>query len=260
MKIKNFKIIALTMSMLLFLSSCATIKDASSSLGSTGTGVIAGVVTGAGVGLLCDKLTGGGYTPLCVLAGMATGALVGTWAAKLDEEAEKAVPAMDCASVKRRMNYSSTKPKAVLKFASPQASSVVNPGADLKIPMKMDLVTPGSQGKEAELAFKIDTTSGSTKNTGRAITKSCGGDYTLPMVIPTEKEGVYNTTIKLLNATDNSEIDGGSLSFCYTVAKDGVDKCAKVQPIQAAPVVQPAPVEPPPVIPSKKTKKKAKKQ
>ena len=89
MKIKNFKIIALTMSMLLFLSSCATVKDASSSLGSTGTGVIAGVVSGAGVGLLCDKLTGGGYTPLCVLAGMATGALVGTWAAKLDEEAEK---------------------------------------------------------------------------------------------------------------------------------------------------------------------------
>lgn len=252
MKKMNYKIIALTASITLLLSGCETMQKASASLGSTGTGVIAGVVSGAGAGLACDKLTGGKNTAACVAAGMAVGAAVGTFAAKMDEEAEKAVPAMDCTSVKRRMNYSSSKPKAGLKFAA-ETPHVVKPGSDLKIPMKMDLVTPGAEGQEDELTFKIDTTAGGEKNTGKAITKACGGDYNLPLVISTEKEGVYNTTIKLLNASDNSEIEGGTLSFCYTVAKDGIDKCGKAQSVQPASLDQPAATS------SKKSKKKGKK-
>ena len=146
------------------------------------------------------------------------------------------------------INYSSTKPKTGLKFAA-QPAQVVKPGSDLKLPIKMDLVTPGAEGKEDELTFKIDTTAGSEKNTSGAITKACGGDYVLPLSVPTVKEGVYNTTVKLLNASDNSEIEGGLLSFCYTVAKDGVDKCGIAQNIQPAAFDKPA-------TSSKKTKKK----
>jgi hypothetical protein len=250
MKKMNYKIIALTTSITLLLSGCETMQKAATGLGSTGTGVIAGVAAGAGAGFACDKLTGGKNTGACIAAGMAVGAAVGTWAAKMDEEAEKAVPAMDCTSVKRRMNYSSSQPKAGLKFAA-ETSHVVKPGTDLKIPMKMDLVTPGTEGQEEELTFKIDITAGGEKNTGRAITKACGGDYDLPLVIPTEKEGVYNTTIQLLNASDNSKIEGGVLNFCYTVAKDGVDKCGKAQNVQPASFDQP-------VTSSKKAKKKGK--
>lgn len=251
MKKMNYKVIALTASITVLLSGCETMQKASTAMGSTGTGVIAGVAAGAGTGIACDKLTGGKHTGACVAAGMAVGAAVGTWAAKMDEEAEKAVPAMDCTSVKRRMNYSSSKPKAGLKFAL-ETPHVVKPGSELKIPMKMDLVTPGAEGQEEELTFKIDTTAGSEKNTGRAITKACGGDYDLPLVISTEKEGVYNTTIKLLNASDNTEIEGGILNFCYTVAKDGVDKCGKTQN-----VLQPSSFDQP-ATSSKKTKKKGK--
>jgi hypothetical protein len=251
MKKMNYKIIALTASITLLLSGCETMQKASTAMGSTGTGVIAGVAAGAGTGFACDKLTGGKHTGACVAAGMAVGAAVGTWAAKMDEEAEKSVPAMDCTSVKRRMNYTGSTPKAILKFAE-QPAHVVKPGEALKIPVKMDLATAGAEGEEQELTFKNEVTSAGEKNTGRAITKGCGGDYLLPWAIPTEKEGVYNSTIKLVNASDNSEIEGGVLSFCYTVAKDGVDKCGKAQSVQPASFDQPAATS------SKKAKKKGK--
>jgi hypothetical protein len=251
MKKMNYKIIALTTSITLLLSGCETMQKASTAMGSTGTGVIAGVAAGAGTGFACDKLTGGKNTAACVAAGMAVGAAVGALAAKMDEEAEKSVPAMDCASVKRRMNYSSTKPKTGLKFAT-QPAQVVKPGSDLKLPIKMDLVTPGAEGKEDELTFKIDMTAGSEKNTSGVKTKACGGDYDLNLSVPTEKEGVYNTTVKLLNASDNSEIEGGVLNVCYTVAKDGVDKCGKTQNVQPASLDKPA-------ISTKKYKKKGRK-
>ena len=195
-------------------------------MGSTGTGVLAGVAAGATTGILCDKLTGGNNTGACVAAGMAVGAAVGTWAASLDEAAEKAVPAMDCASIKRRMNYPSTasKPKALLKF-SEQLAQVVKPGEALKIPLKMDLATPGADGKEQEITIKFENTFGTEKSTGRPITKPCGGDFTLPFVQETTTEGVYNSTIQLINAADNSKIEGGLISFCYTVANDGINKC-----------------------------------
>lgn len=127
------------------------------------------------------------------------------------------------------MNYPSTadKPKAALKLASGQPSLVVKPGQSLKIPIKMDLATPGKAGKEQELPFKIATISGTETYTGKAMTKDCGGDYPLKPTLSTEKKGVYNTTIKLLNV-DGSPIDGGYTSVCYTVAKDGVNKCGKV--------------------------------
>ncbi len=228
----NYKIVALAVSATLLLGGCETMQKASSAMGSTGTGVLAGVAAGAGTGIACDKLTGGKHTGVCVAAGMAVGAAVGTWAAHMDEESEKAVPAMDCTSVKKRMNYPSTasKPLAFLKFAE-QPAHVVIPGQDLKIPVKMDLATPGVEGQEQEITFKNEVTSSGEKNTGRAITKTCGGDYSLPWTIPTEKEGVYNTTIKLVDAADNSDIEGGVLTFCYTVAKDGVDKCGMTQPM-----------------------------
>lgn len=248
----NYKIVAVTASAVLLLNGCETMQKASTAMGSTGTGVIAGVVAGAGTGIACDKLTGGKHTGACVAAGMAVGAAVGTWAAQMDEEAEKAVPAMDCTSVKRRMNYTGTKPKAILKFAE-QPAHVVKPGEPLKIPVKMDLATAGAEGEEQEITFKNEITSSGEKNTGRAITKGCGGDYLLPWSIPTEKEGVYNSTIKLVNASDNTEIEGGILSFCYTVAKDGIDKCGKAQTLQPASFDQPATKQ------IKKSKKKGKK-
>ncbi len=220
----NYKILALAISGTLLLNGCASIKDASTALGSIGTGVFAGVAAGAGTGILCDKLTGGRSTELCIAAGMAVGTLVGTWAASLDEAAEKAVPAMDCKSVKRRMNYSSTKPKALLKFEKTPLS-VIKPGESFTLPIKMDLVTPGSEGEESTLPFKIEIMANGEKSTGKVITKECGGDYSLPVSIQAEKEDVYNTTIKLIDPNTSNPIDGGVLTFCYTVAKDGVDKC-----------------------------------
>jgi len=98
----------------------------------------------------------------------------------------------------------------------------------------MDLATPDTEGQEQEVMLKIEATSAGEKNTGRTIPKNCGGDYLLPLSISTDKEGVYNSTVKLINATDNSEIEGGALSFCYTVANDGIDKCGvALAPTQA---------------------------
>jgi hypothetical protein len=47
----------------------------------------------------------------------------------------------------------------------------------------------------------------------------------LPLNISTEKEGTFNTTLKILDANTGTEIEGGVVQFCYTVAKDGVNKC-----------------------------------
>ncbi|TSA40742.1 MAG: hypothetical protein D4R63_05160 [Methylococcaceae bacterium] len=228
MKTMNYKIIALTVSGVFLLSGCSTIQEASSAMGSTGTGVLAGVIAGAGAGVACDKLTGGKNTGACVAVGMAVGAAVGTWAADMDEAAEKAVPAMDCKSIKKRMVYSSTAslPRAELKLASDHPSLVVSPGQSLKLPIKMNLATPGKAGQEQDVAFKIVTTSGSDTYTGKVITKECGGDYSLPATFPTDKEGVYNTEIKLVDANDSKKIiDGSLLHICYTVASNGVSKC-----------------------------------
>lgn len=221
-------IVALATAGVVILSGCEAIKNTSTALGSTGTGVLAGAAAGTGAGVLCDQLTGGKNSVACIAAGLVVGAAVGTLAASLDEEAEKSVPAMDCASIKRRMNYppKATKPKALLRITT--QSLVVKPGENFKVPLKMDLASPGVDGKEQEVALKFDITSKAGHQTGRSITKTCGGDYSIPLTIATEKEGVFNTTIKLLNASDNSGIEGGVASFCYTVAKDGVNKCGQI--------------------------------
>jgi hypothetical protein len=240
MKKNKNKIIALAISAALTITGCETAGKANSAIGSTGTGVIAGTAVGAGVGIGCDKLTGGKNKGACVAAGLATGALAGTLAAKFDEEAEKAVPAMDCASVKRRMNYKSSTPKVKLDFAS-QPVRVIKPGEELKLPIKMDLATPGVEGKEQEITFKFEVASLGEKNTGRTMTKPCGGygssttdpfNFTLTAA---DKEGVYDSTLKLINAADNKDIEGNVLSFCYTVANDGIDKCGKAKPIITEP-------------------------
>ena len=226
MKKESYKNIFLSASLILLLNGCTAIKDASTSIGSTGTGVIAGMAAGAGVGIACDKLTGGQYTGACVAAGIAVGALVGKLASDFDESVEKSVPAMDCKSVKKRMNYSASAiaPKAQLKLEQ-LPSKALKPNEPLKLVFKMDLVTPGSKGKEKPITFKVEATSDNEKNTGRAITKECGGDYILPLTISTENEGIFNTTLKLLDANTGIQIEGGTINFCYTVAKDGVNKC-----------------------------------
>lgn len=228
MKKLNFKVVSLSVAGVLMLSGCASMQEASTALGSTGTGVIAGTLAGVGAGVACDKLTGGKNTGACVAVGMAVGAAVGKWAADMDEAAEKAVPAMDCKSIKRRMAYSSTasRPKAELKLAANHPPLVARPGQALKLPITMNLATPGPDGKEQEVAFKIiSTTNGETYSTGKAITKECGGDYSLPTSFPTDKEGVFNTDIKLVDASNGSNIDGGLLHVCYTVSSSGVNKC-----------------------------------
>jgi hypothetical protein len=113
----------------------------------------------------------------------------------------------------------------------------------------MDLATPGEEGKEQEISLKFDTASGSDHYKGKSITKACGGDYPIPLTISTEKEGVYNTTIKLLNASDNLEIEGGVVTFCYTVAYDGINKCGVV----ASPILAQKPIETSKKQPVKKT-------
>ncbi|MDO9105805.1 MAG: hypothetical protein Q7U57_12700 [Methylovulum sp.] len=189
-----------------------------------GTGAIVGTFTGAGAGYWCQSATHGENTAACVTVGLMTGTVLGTLSAHLDDAAAKAVPAMDCNSIKKRMNYPSTanKPKAVLKLE--QSSLVVKPGQELSIPIKMDLATPGIEGKEQNTTFKIEIVGNNKVNSSKSITKACGGDYPLPVSLPTEKEGTYAANIKLLNS-DNSEIDGGYLGICYTVANDGKNKC-----------------------------------
>jgi hypothetical protein len=117
------------------MSGCETIKKTGTATGSIGTGVLAGAASGIGTGILCDKLANGKSTAECIAAGLVVGAAVGYWAKSLDEEAEKTVPAMDCSSVKRRMNYPANArlPKALLTLSA--QPSVVEPGEKLIIPM-----------------------------------------------------------------------------------------------------------------------------
>ena len=221
MKNTNYKIIAVAVATALFLNGCATIKDASSAMGSTGTGVLAGVAAGAGTGIACDKLTGGKHTAACVAAGIAVGAAVGKLAADMDEQAEKAVPAQSCSKVKERMKYGSTetKPKAALRLKDAQILVVKN-GSEFTLPLEMDLVSPG---ENTPVNFKIDVTDGTIHNTSeKEIKQVCGGLFSLPVVIKAESEGVHNRSIKLLNA-DGTEIEGGSLNVCYTVGSE--NKC-----------------------------------
>ena len=218
----NYKVIALTVSGIFLLSSCAAVRDASTALGSTGTGILAGTVAGVGTGILCDKMTGGKNTGACVAAGLAVGAVVGKFAADLDEQAEKAVPAQSCSKVKERMNYSATetKPRAGLRLIGAQ-SFVVEKGKSFTLPLEMDLVTPG---ENTPIAFKIDVSpDGVAHSTSEnEIKQVCGGLFPLQSEITGESEGVFNSTIKLINA-DGSPIEGGTLSFCYTVGT--VNKC-----------------------------------
>lgn len=227
MKKMNVKVMVLSMVSVVMLNGCSTMQEASSALGSTGTGVIAGTLAGVGAGVACDKLTGGKNTGACVAAGMVVGAAVGKWAADLDESAEKAVPAMDCKSIKKRMAYSPTasKPKAELKLDTNHPPLVVKPGQILKASMKMNLATPGASGKEENIAFKIVSSTNGESSTGKVLTKECGGDYSLPMSLSSDKEGVFNTDVKLVDATTGTDIDGGVLHFCYTVSNDGKNKC-----------------------------------
>ena len=159
MKTIKYKAVSLIVAGTIALSGCETIKKTSTAMGSIGTGVLAGAASGIGTGILCDKLTNGKSTAGCIAAGLAVGAVVGYWAKSLDEEAEKAVPAMDCSSIKRRMNYPANArlPKALLMLTA--QPGVVKPGEKLTIPLKMDLATPGVEGKEQEVPLKFDTTS-----------------------------------------------------------------------------------------------------
>ena len=231
MKKFNYALVALVASSTFCIGGCSTVQQASSAMGSTGTGVLAGVLSGAGTGILCDKLTGGKDTALCATAGVLVGAAVGTWAASMDDALQKSVPTMDCVSVKRSMNYpsTSTQPIARLKFTTPPPQ-VVKPGQDLIIPVKMDLATPGATGSEQEITIKTNIISGNDSlPLGRPITRVCGGDYSWNWKIPTDsnKEGVYNTTFKLVDAANGQQIQGGILTFCYTVANDGINKCGQ---------------------------------
>jgi len=219
MKNINYKIVALALSGTLLLSACETMQKASSAMGSTGTGVLAGVAAGAGTGILCDKLSGGNNTGACVAAGMAVGAAVGTWAASVDEAEAKKEPPVSCEAVKKSMNYpaTATKPIAFLKLDK-QKSLVVKPGIKFLAPVLMDLATPGKEGKEEEVTIKfnidIDHSTSSVN-----LTRDCGGQATIPFLLDTNKEGVHNTTITLINTADNRPIQGGKIIFQYTVVK-----------------------------------------
>jgi hypothetical protein len=224
MKKMNYKVIALTASITLLLSGCETMQKATSGLGSTGTGVIAGVVAGAGTGFACDKLTGGKHTGACVAAGMAVGAAVGTWAASIDEsEAAKEAP-VRCVEVKEHMKYpaTATAPVAFLRLDE-QKSLVIKPGEKFVSPVKMDFAVPGEEGKEEEVAIKADIDINNSTSSAK-LTRECGGQATLPLVLESKELGAHNTTIKLSTA-EGSPIQGGTITFCYTVATDGVNKC-----------------------------------
>jgi hypothetical protein len=228
----NIRMVVLALTSTFALGGCQSVTDASKAMGSTGTGVIAGTVAGAGVGIACDQLTKGRNTGACVAAGVVAGAAVGALAASWDEEVEKSVPVMDCQSVKKRMNYSSAapKPKAALSLGSSSSSLVSKPGQKIKLPLKVDIATPGSKGKEPSVPVKIVMKSGTNAaETSKTFTFDCGGDRTLPLTLPTDKEGVYNSEVKLVNASDNSDIEGAQMKYCYTVDKAGVDKCNGIQ-------------------------------
>jgi len=232
MKKINYKVVALTVSGILLLNGCETMQKVTSTMGSTGTGVITGLAAGAGTGILCDKMTGGQNRVACVAAGMAVGAAVGTWAASIDEEEAKKEAPVRCEEVKKHMNYSATatKPIAALKLDE-QKKLVVKKDEKFIAPVKIDLATPGEEGKEEAVAIKadIEINNDPNKKSSAKLTKDCGGQGSLPLVLPSNEEGVYNTTIKLTNADDNSAIEGGTISFCYTVAKDGIsNKCGQV--------------------------------
>ena len=217
---KEYKIVALSTAIVFLLNGCASIKDASTALGSTGTGVLAGTVAGAGAGIACDKLSGGKMTGACVAAGMAVGALVGKLAADLDETAEKSVPAMSCDKVKSRMQYSSTntQPQVALKLAG-GPTFLVAKGSEFKLPLKLDIATPTDSTK---VSFTFDIVNGVEHTTSNTHTMACGGDYDLPLSIKSDAEGVYNGTVKLINA-DGKPIDGAIITYCYTVGT--VNQC-----------------------------------
>ena len=240
MKKMNYKVVALTASITLLLSGCETMQKATSDLGSTGTGVISGVIAGAGTGFACDKLTGGKHTAACVAAGMAVGAAVGTWAASIDEaEAAKEAP-VRCAEVKQHMKYptTATAPVAFLQLDE-QKSLVVKPGEKFISPVKMDFAAPGEEGKEEEVAIKADININNSTSSAK-LTRECGGQAVLPLVLESKELGAHNTTIKLTTA-EGIPIQGGTITFCYTVATDGVNKCgmAKSQSIAPEKVVEP---------------------
>lgn len=224
MKKMHCKLIATAVTGALLLSGCNSIQQASSAMGSTGTGVLAGVAVGAGAGVLCDKLTNGKNSMECIAAGLAAGALAGYLAASLDEAAEKSVPVMDCASVKKRMAYpaNATQPKAVMRLDTANSLLLVKPGEKPKITFKMDLATPTLNGAPQDIPLKISI----DNQLSKANTKSCGGDYNLPVSLDSSTEqGPHYSQVKLLNAQDNTEIAGGTLNVCYTVASDGVNRC-----------------------------------
>jgi len=228
---KNKNVVLIIISSVL-ISGSAIAQESSMSMEAIGTGILGGLAAGAGTAILCNKMTNGKYKAGCVALGAGVGVAVGNWAASLDDEAEKAVPAMDCATVKTRMNFTSdsNKPVARLSIENGQPTSfVVKPGESLKIPIRMDLATPGEAGSEEAVAFKIISTDGADTYTGAVITKECGGDYPLPLSLPTNTEGVFKTSITLLNASNNIEIEGGSITICYTVSNNGVNKCSDKQ-------------------------------
>ena len=231
MKNMNYKIVALTISGALLLSGCETMQQASSAMGSTGTGVLAGGVAGAGAGVLCDKLSHGNATGACVAAGMAVGAAVGTWAASWDEAAAKTVPTRDCKSVQKKLNYPTTdnkQPEGVLSIDKSKFTPVVKSGQNQNVYLKLDLAAPETD-KENGVPFKVQMSGDENSTNNKAITWVCGGDYSLPAIpVDSSKQGPHNINIKLFNAADNTDIKGAQTSICYTVANDGVNKCSKV--------------------------------
>lgn len=219
----NYKIIALSIASVLLLNGCGAMQKASTAMGSETTGALVGIATGVGTGVACDKLTGGKNTGACVAAGLAVGAAAGAMAASWDEGKANSIQGMDCATIKRRMNYSSTenKPKAELRFKSGQSSRVVKLGQ--KPPIEVYLATPEKADKDQFVVpLKIAQTHGTeTSNYPTPLKWTCGG-YELPW-IKTEKEGVY--FIQLSDGSDGQRIDDPQKPFCYTVANNGVDKC-----------------------------------
>lgn len=215
------KYIMIMLSCSIMLGGCQTVQEASSAMGSTGTGIIAGAAAGAGTGILCDKMTKGKKKGECIAAGMAVGAAVGAWAASLDEELEKAEPVMDCKSLKKRMNYSQseTKPRAEIKLVSFEPGTVVKPGETIKPKLTLNLVSPEDQQTDIKLVLNTQGT--------KVHSKECGGNIPLnPAFKASDTLGAENVHIEVIDAKDENRVLA-QLDTCFTVANDGVDVCGK---------------------------------
>jgi hypothetical protein len=231
---KNGAVLAL--SMVVALTGCSSVEKASKAVGSTGTGIIGGVVVGAGVGVACDKL--GGNRAACIAAGMAAGALAGKLLSDLDDHWEKSVPVSRCGDVQKKLGYKPTdkSAKGQLSVDFAPKTAVVKKGEKIQPTIKVDLAAP--QGQAIATKLKVNDTISE-----RAIKKECGGDYNLPLAaITAEKDGPQYLDVALLDAATNQEI--AHTKACYSVSANGSNVCT----VETKPAEEPAK-------PAKKTKK-----